>query len=386
MVAIARRNLFADIPRLLVAQAGIAFAVGLVTIQAGILQGFTRSTALLVEQSDADLWVGSEQMVHLELTQQSLSSDQLDSLRQIEGVERAEALLIGSNRWISPAQELAPVRIFGFDPAGELFRPGTLVEGHWADLNQPFSAIVDESNLDRLGIAGVGEMAEINLLFVQTVGLTRGTQSIASSSFIYTSLTNAYDYVGAPFSVSLEDSSVLGPATYFLVRVAPDRDMGELKQQIEAALPGNLAYTKAEMMERTQAFWRESTGIGFILGLGATVGTIVGVAIVSQILYASVSDRLKDFGTLKAMGASDWTIYSIILKQALWMAVLGYIPGMALCWGLSTWALATQGILILISPELVLGVFGLTVAMCSSSAVFAIQKVTRVDPSIVFKS
>jgi putative ABC transport system permease protein len=68
------------------------------------------------------------------------------------------------------------------------------------------------------------------------------------------------------------------------------------------------------------------------------------------------------------------------------MAVLGYIPGMSLCLGLSHWALQTQGIMILITPVTAGGVLGLTVLMCLGSALFAIQKVTNVDPAIVFKA
>ena len=123
----------------------------------------------------------------------------------------------------------------------------------------------------------------------------------------------------------------------------------------------------------------------FVLGIGAVVGVLVGVVIVGQILYSSVSDHLKEFGTLKAMGSSNWAIYSIIVEQALWMAVLGYIPGIALCLGVAAWTSATQGILILITPLSALGIFGITVGMCIGSAIFAIQKVTRVDPAIVFK-
>jgi putative ABC transport system permease protein len=108
--------------------------------------------------------------------------------------------------------------------------------------------------------------------------------------------------------------------------------------------------------------------------------------VVAQILYASVSDHLKEFGTLKAMGAPDRIIYSVILEQALWMALLGYIPGMALCMGVTSWASATQGILILITPTSAVMVFGLTVIMCAGSAIFAIQKVTQVDPAIVYKA
>ena len=116
------------------------------------------------------------------------------------------------------------------------------------------------------------------------------------------------------------------------------------------------------------------------------MGMIVGVAIVGQILYSSVSDHIKEFGTLKAMGASNRVIYGVIVEQSLWMAVIGYIPGMLLCWGLGNWTLATQGIVILITPVTAVGVFGVTVLMCVGSALFAIQKVSHVDPAIVFKA
>jgi len=65
-------------------------------------------------------------------------------------------------------------------------------------------------------------------------------------------------------------------------------------------------------------------------GLGCSSGRNCW-GIVGQILYTSVSENLKEFGTLKAMGASDRVIYSVIVEQALWMAILGYLPGMVLC-------------------------------------------------------
>jgi putative ABC transport system permease protein len=40
----------------------------------------------------------------------------------------------------------------------------------------------------------------------------------------------------------------------------------------------------------------------------------------------------------------------------------------------------------LIAPSTAIAVFGITVAICVGSAIFAIQKVTRVDPAVVFKA
>jgi putative ABC transport system permease protein len=185
----------------------------------------------------------------------------------------------------------------------------------------------------------------------------------------------------APKQLTLTDQ-----ISFVLVEVEPGQNIDELRERLEEALPNVKAYTREEMSERTQAYWKQRTGIGFILSLGAGVGILVGMIVVAQILYASVSDHLKEFGTLKAMGAPDRIIYSVILEQALWMALLGYIPGMALCMGVTSWASATQGILILITPTSAVMVFGLTVIMCAGSAIFAIQKVTQVDPAIVFKA
>jgi putative ABC transport system permease protein len=171
-----------------------------------------------------------------------------------------------------------------------------------------------------------------------------------------------------------------------LVRAAPDQDLDVLKQRLENVLPNVATYTREEMANRTRNYWRLRTGIGFVLGLGATVGMIVGMVIVGQILYSSVADHLREYGTLKAMGASDRVIYGVIIEQALWMAALGYAPSMVLCLGLGIWTFNTQGIMILITPLMATGVFGITVVMCVGSALFAIQKVTHVDPAIVFKA
>ncbi|WP_414620349.1 hypothetical protein [Calothrix sp. CCY 0018] len=95
MVSIARKNLFEDIPRFLIAQAGIMFAVSLVTIQTGVLNGVIRSTITLVENSTADIWLASDKMIQLELTRPILY-DYAVRAKKIDGVKRAEALLQGA--------------------------------------------------------------------------------------------------------------------------------------------------------------------------------------------------------------------------------------------------------------------------------------------------
>ncbi|MFQ3618544.1 MAG: FtsX-like permease family protein [Cyanobacteriota bacterium] len=412
MASVARKNLFEDIPRFLVAQAGIMFAVSLVTIQTGILNGFSRSTSTLIDGSGADIWVGAQEMVNLQLTL-PIPAGLVQQAQEVDGVALAEAMITRTTTWRSPSGDISTVQIIGFDPASSLFNYGNLSEGRVEDLQQPYTVIPDQANRASIHVNQVGDRANIGSLPTQVVGFTRGTQSIASSTYVFTSLKNANAYLNSAYtsttSCRLQDGQLicsnlfertanpdavpepraLSPTdviTYVLVKAEPGVDLEVLKRRLEEALPNTRAYTKAEMSDLTQRYWVRRTGIGFVLGLGATVGIIVGMVIVGQILYSSVADHIREFGTLKAMGASDWVIYRIIIEQALWMAVLGYIPSVALCLGLGAWTFATQGITILITPMTAVGILGITVGMCVTSALFAIQKVTHVDPAIVFKA
>lgn len=413
MVSIARKHLLEDIPRFLVAQAGIMFAVSLVTIQAGIFTGFIRSTTQLINNSSADIWLGSRSLVHTELTL-PLPLANLSQAREVEGVARAEALIVKSGIWRDRAGEIAVVRLIGFDIDGKLFIPQNIVQGSLSNLKAPYTAIVDSTNLQSLNVSKVGDVAQISTLPVELVGLTQGNRSIASNPFIFTNLENANAYANSGQIATLtcklpsgsqdlectntftkpDTNSPAAPKnltsadtiTFILIQAQPGQDLKVLQQRLESAIPDTRAFTREELTQITQQFWQQRTGIGFILGLGAGVGVIVGGIIVGQILYSSVSDRLQEYGTLKAMGASDRIIYGAIVEQAIWMAVLGYFPGMALCWAVGIWTYATQGIVILITPTIAIAVFGITVFMCIGSAIFAIQKVMRLDPATVFKA
>jgi putative ABC transport system permease protein len=390
MASIARKNLIEDIPRFLVAQAGILFAVGLVTIQTGVQLGFAQSSSQLIEQSQADLWVASNNMEHLDLTL-PLPYERVAEARSVEGVEQAEGVIMGGAVWHEEqANKITGVTLVG-GTGGLLFAQDSLTQGSFNDLKQPNTFIVDETSLDDLNFQKVGEQATVNSAPAKLVGLTSGTQSIVFGNLMFTSLESA-NYYRSSRSNSLSSISLsreltaTDPVSFVLIRAIGEENLEALQQRLEAELPEVRAYTRAEMAQQTQAYWQKRSGIGYILGLGAVVGTIVGAVVVGQILYASVSDHIKEFGTLKAMGASDWYIYRVIMEQGLWMAILGYLPGMALCLGIAAWTSATQGILILITPASAIAVLGITVVMCLSSAIFAIQKVTRVDPAIVFKA
>ena len=54
---------------------------------------------------------------------------------------------------------------------------------------------------------------------------------------------------------------------------------------------------------------------------------LVGIVVVPQTLYTSAVEHVKEFGTVKAIGGSNWDIYRILGEQALISAVVGFVLG-----------------------------------------------------------
>lgn len=83
------------------------------------------------------------------------------------------------------------------------------------------------------------------------------------------------------------------------------------------------------------------------------------------------------------MGSSNRYIYNFIIYQALLDAVAGYVVAGAIG-AVVVRLTATSALPIVITPWLVVALFGLTVTMCVASGLGAIIRVIRIDPATVF--
>src|SRR5207302_10008307 len=99
-------------------------------------------------------------------------------------------------------------------------------------------------------------------------------------------------------------------------------------------LPHLAAYKTRDMSARTQKYWSSRTGVGAGFFTTAVLGIIVGFVVVGQILYSGTLQYLREYGTLKAMGARNSMVVRVILAQALISAALGFVAGGALAFGM----------------------------------------------------
>ena len=157
-----------------------------------------------------------------------------------------------------------------------------------------------------------------------------------------------------------------------------------MRREIRRRLPYNDVHTKADWAALSRSYWIESTGLGLTIFLTVTLGALVGVVIVAQTLYASTMEHLTEFGTVKALGGGNLTVYGIIAEQASFAAVLGYGVGLALAQGLVP-VLARLDMKMIVSPTLAALVFVGTQALCLGAALLSFRKVATLDPAIVFR-
>jgi putative ABC transport system permease protein len=370
---LAWRNLIHDKARLVVTVTGIVFAVVLIVVQLGLFLGFVTATSGLIDHSLADLWVTAARVPYIEMGV-PYSERKLSTVLATPGVAEATKYIVRFSQWQRRDGRQESVQVVGFDPDQSLGRPWNVVEGRTSDLKQADNVFVDELYREKLGVSRVGDVFEIRGHRARVAGFTRGIRSFTTSPYVFTSFKNAQDFATIP-----EDHTV-----FILVKVDPSAQVSDVRRVLLANVRDVDVLTTAEFSRMTQIYWMFTTGAGVAVLLAALLGLVVGVVVVAQTIYATTMDHLREYGTLKAMGATNGYLYRVIIQQAVISALCGYTLAMIVSWFVVRGS-AKGGAAILLPAPMAVGMLGLTILMCTGAALVSINKVTRLDPATVFK-
>jgi putative ABC transport system permease protein len=369
---LAFRNLFQDRLRFVATLTGIVFSIVLVTVQMGLFLSFERMVTTMIEHASADLWIMPQGTKCFE-DPSLIDEQQRFRALAIQEVTDAVPIVIGFAQWRLPSGGTTPVFVVGSGQGPAGLQPWNLVEGDLRALSLPNAVAVDRSYFERLETAGLGENAEIGDQGARIMAVTKGIRAFTTTPYVFTSLDRARRYVGTPAT----------KASYFLLRLSPGANVRDVHSRLRATLSDAEVLTPEEFRLRSRSFWLFGTGAGAALLAGALLGIIVGTVIVAQTLYSSTKDHLDEFATLRAMGSSSIYLHMVIIFQAVLNAVIGFsiAAGIGL---MIVKATAESALPIVMTPELMFGLFVLAVFMCILSSIAAIVQVTRVDPVTVF--
>ena len=379
---LAWKNLTHDRKRLALAVCGIGFAVLLMFMQLGFRGAMFDSTLALPRQFDADLVLVNPQRYTMSVRQKFprryLQVAASSSLVAKTAPLYFENILSG---W-QPAGEVVgpPIRVLAFDPQSpplmldDVRRLAPL-------LTAPDTVLFDEESKSDYGDLQVGDTAELNGRRVMVVGRVKLGTDFADDGTIFCSdrTFNAAFYNNPLMGESLDDLD------FGLVRLRDGVDADQARDEIDALLPPQVVVlTKPQFLDVELSFWNTATPIGYVFALGTAMGFLVGTIICYQILFSDVSDHLREFATLKAMGYPPRYFVGVVLEESLLLSLFGFVPGLVVSLVLYGAVAAATGLLMTMGFDRMALVALLTVGMCIVSGLLTMTKVLRADPAELF--
>ncbi len=367
--------------RLAVAIAGIAFADLLIFIQMGFEGALYDSAVKPHRTLQADLVLINPQFQTL-FSVKSFSRERLYQALSYEGVNKVSPLYISTGQWQNPETRISrAILVWGVDPASPTFK--------FSEVNQNLDQLklLNQVLFDQAGRPEYGTIAdrfnqtgtvetELNNKIISVKGLFTNGSSFAADGNVITSDSTFLQL----FPDRKPEQIEVG-----LINLTPGANIERVRSQLIAGLPDDVKVLTTEEFAQTEKnYWASGTGIGFIFGLGVGVGFIVGIVIVYQILYTDVSDHLPEYATLKAMGYTNLYLLGVLTQEALLLAILGFLPGFVLSFGLYQVTYAATLLPISMTVDRAVTVLMLTIIMCSVSGAIAMRKLRSADPADVF--
>jgi putative ABC transport system permease protein len=367
--------------RLTIAIAGVAFAVILICMQLGFQDALYRSAVNVHTKLKGDLF-----FVHPHYNVLALPTVfprvRLYQALGVTGVASVTPVYTGIVPWKNPETgQTRNIFLLGIDPVADAFAAAG-VRSHLHLIRYPDVVLFDAFSRAEFGPvaeavrAGADVTTEVQNRELTVRGLFEMGTSFGIDGTIYTSDLNY---------LRINPDQPPGRIGIGIVRLAPGTDPRAVQATLRAYLPPDVRIlTRQEFMDQEIGYWATSTPIGFVFTFGVVMGLVVGMIIVYQILFADISDHLKEYATLKAMGYTNRYLAGVVVMEAGILGVAGFVPGLAIC--LRLYALTERATMLPMAIDAVRAaqVLLLTLIMCWASGMIAMRKLRGADPADVF--
>ncbi|MBI4426577.1 MAG: ABC transporter permease [Candidatus Kerfeldbacteria bacterium] len=366
---IALRNLFGERSRFVITVTGVTFSVVLIIILQALYQGWSFKTGQYIRAQDADLWVaqaGSRDMFHsISLLPASAAS----AIASLDGVAKVRPF-VGKRVGLHIDDKDRVLYLVRDDGSSDRTGPVRLEQG--GSPPRPGEIIVDRIFANNNGLV-IGDSLEIGNQRFTIAGLASGGD-LVTLSFAFINAEDADRMFQLPNLVN-----------YFLVKLKPATDQPPIAGSITSLFDNATVFPKDEFVSINGEFIRESfLPIIFVLVL---IGVAVGIVVIGLTIFTSTIDKSREFGVLKAIGASGTHLNRIVAIQSLVASLFGYTAGtiVAILLGLVVGRYVPEFV-VLFRPIDFAWIFAVAVAMALLAALIPIRRIASINPADVFKA
>lgn len=292
--------------RTLISVIGVALGVILIVLFTGLAKGMTEDMAKRSANWKAEIVFARPGGMEFGSSNMNVSTAYVPRLEAIEGVESA----VPVGRYISadPKARWGLLQLDGVDwePFAKM-NGMTITEGRPPQAND--EVILDERQVKNQNVKVGDELTLFGNKQFKIVGVFEPP----SGSRIKMTL--------AAMQSILEETN---KCTYILIKVKDGVDVPTVAARINEQLPGNKVNLTSDLIidakDRVPGL---NTFLRVLVGLGA----FVSIVFVLLSMYTTITERRKEIGILKSLGASRRFIVSTIEGEALLIGVAGIIIG-----------------------------------------------------------
>jgi putative ABC transport system permease protein len=285
---------------------GVALGVILVTLFTGLARGMLNDMARRASNWKAEIVFTRAGAMELTSSNAPVSTTYADRLLEIEGVKSTVPVY----HYITPdtrsrwgITQFDGVEWQSFAEMNDI----KIVQGRAPNAND--EVVVDER-----------QMLDENLKLNDTIELFGGKHYKVVGVFAPPSGTRIKMSLAA-MQDALENPN---KCTYILVKLEDNANLDEVVARINQQLPGNkINLTRDWVIDAQQRIPALNTFLRVLVALGAFVSTIF----VLLSMYTTITERRKEIGILKSLGASKSFIIKVIEGEALIVGILGVILG-----------------------------------------------------------
>ena len=360
--------------RFLVTVLGITCATMLMLVQGSILLGFLGAASKIIDTTDADIWIAGRGAPCFEFPV-SLERRFAELAHSVPGVGETSRILTRIVPFRKPDGDQQLVTLIGADRGvGKRF-PLPVVSLN-ASAIEPEGVLIDESSRRILNASGKLPLpVELNERRANVIGETSGFSSFLGTPYVFTSYQDGARYSG------------LGPeeTMFILVRMQARAKIQEVVQGLKDRFPSADVWTREEFSHKAQIYWTSQTGAGGAILTAALLGFFIGLAVVSQAVYATTMENIEEFATLKALGASNWFVMRVIVAQAVACGIAGCLLGILIS------APVIQQVKSVIPwlvtpPWLPVAMLPLALTICTLASIISVRAALAVEPARVFRA
>lgn len=361
-----------DKPKSLGALMGIVISTFLIGQQTGIFNFLTDSMETLVSEYSDYIWIVDNKTENVNVLGE-LNTRVMFQTEALPGVEEVHPMFVGGGSVQFSKSVPQSAIIIGVEAPEFIGAPKKIDEGTLRDLIPEGAVCVDYFETAVFPNTDIGTTFEINNRKVYIAARTKGVIGFGAT-FVFTTIERARALCKSPPSV----------AHAFLVEVKDGYTDEQVIETINNNIFGVRAWKGKDLGRSTIVFLVKYTSIATSLGMMVIFALITGFFIVGLTLYSAAIDRLKDYGTMKAIGATNGYIRQLIYTQAALFAVLGFSFGFLLI-EIFVYFMSKEGFLITYSTWFLVTFFLLIGIIAFSGATFAVRRITKLEPAEVFR-